>query len=52
MICYYLFQDMPSIDERTMVASAGTYPLYFGTVLFALQAVGVVSIPAEVIVLN
>ncbi|XP_037906525.1 proton-coupled amino acid transporter-like protein CG1139 isoform X1 [Hermetia illucens] len=41
MICYYLFQDMPSIDERTMVASAGTYPLYFGTVLFALQAVGV-----------
>lgn len=42
MVCYYVFQDIPSISERDMVAPLSRYPLYFGTTLFALEAVGVV----------
>lgn len=39
---YYVFQDLPSISERPAIAEISTFPLYFGTVLFALEAVGVV----------
>ena len=38
---YYVFQDLPSVSERPAIAPIQGYPLYFGTVLFALEAVGV-----------
>lgn len=43
MLSYYIFQDMPSISEVPMFGRLYTYPLFFGTTLFALEAVGVVS---------
>ena len=41
-VLYYVFQDLPSIKDRPMIAPIERFPLYFGTVLFALEAVGVV----------
>lgn len=41
-VLYYVFQDLPSISEVPAVAPIERFPLYFGTVLFALEAVGVV----------
>jgi proton-coupled amino acid transporter len=41
MVCIYIFQDIPSITTREAFAPISKYPLYFGTVLFALEAVGV-----------
>lgn len=44
IVAYYLFQDMPSIDTVPAFGTLYTYPLFFGTTLFALEAVGVVSV--------
>lgn len=41
-VLYYVFQDLPSLDTRPAFAPIERFPLYFGTVLFALEAVGVV----------
>lgn len=41
---YYIFTDVPSITEREPVGKLEHMPLFFGTVLFALEAIGVVSI--------
>lgn len=41
-VLIYVFQDLPAISERPMFAPIERFPLYFGTVLFALEAVGVV----------
>lgn len=41
-VLYYVFQDLPSVSERPAFAPIERFPLYFGTVLFALEAVGVV----------
>lgn len=40
----YVFQDMPAFSTMKAVNDniVKTFPLYFGTVLFALEAVGVV----------
>lgn len=43
MILAYVFDDLPSITEREMFGSVRNFSLYFGTTLFALEAVGVVS---------
>lgn len=43
VVCYYVFQDLPDITERPSFGRLYTYPLFFGTTLFALEAVGVVS---------
>ena len=43
MILAYVFDDLPSISEREMFGSVRNFSLYFGTTLFALEAVGVVS---------
>lgn len=43
IVAYYLFQDMPSISSIPAFGTLYTYPLFFGTTLFALEAVGVVS---------
>lgn len=49
MILYYILDDLPSLSEREMVADLGRFPLFFGTTLFALEAVGVVSIRTDLI---
>lgn len=43
MILSYVFEDLPSLSEREMFGSVKGFSLYFGTTLFALEAVGVVS---------
>ncbi|CAH1366374.1 proton-coupled amino acid transporter-like protein CG1139 isoform X1 [Tenebrio molitor] len=42
VVCYYVFQNLPPIDDRPSFGRLYTYPLFFGTTLFALEAVGVV----------
>ncbi|XP_018325395.1 proton-coupled amino acid transporter-like protein CG1139 [Agrilus planipennis] len=42
IVLYYIFQDLPSISDRPAFGTLYTFPLYFGTTLFALEAVGVV----------
>lgn len=44
VVCYYVFQNLPDISERPSFGTLYTYPLFFGTTLFALEAVGVVGI--------
>ncbi|KAG5677734.1 hypothetical protein PVAND_007465 [Polypedilum vanderplanki] len=41
LVLYYVFDDLPSLSERPAFGPIESYPLYFGTVLFALEAVGV-----------
>lgn len=43
IILYYVFEELPPISERNMFGSPRNFALYFGTTLFALEAVGVVS---------
>lgn len=38
----YVFDGLPNISEVEMVGELGNFPLFFGTVLFALEAVGVI----------
>lgn len=42
IVAYYVFQDIPDIKRVSYWGTAFTYPLFFGTTLFALEAVGVV----------
>jgi len=42
VVCYYIFQNLESFSDRPAVGAIADYPLYFGTTLFSLQAVGVV----------
>ncbi|CAG9782024.1 unnamed protein product [Diatraea saccharalis] len=39
---YYLFQDIPSIQERSPFAGFERLPMFFGTAIFALEGIGVV----------
>ncbi|CAB3381937.1 Hypothetical predicted protein, partial [Cloeon dipterum] len=39
---YYIFQDVPSPSSRPMFSSVHQLPLFFGTVIFALEGIGVV----------
>lgn len=43
MILYYIFDELPPLSERKAVEALSKLPIFFGTVLFALEAVGVVS---------
>lgn len=43
LIAYYIFQDMPSLDDRVPVGTAQGISSSFGTVLFAMEAIGIVS---------
>lgn len=43
IVLYYIFDNLPSIDSVDYVGPLKGYPLYVGTTLFALEAVGVVS---------
>ncbi|KAK4872814.1 hypothetical protein RN001_014843 [Aquatica leii] len=42
IILYYIFSELPSIKNRQLVGTLYELPLFFGTTLFALEAVGVV----------
>ncbi|XP_039287154.1 proton-coupled amino acid transporter-like protein CG1139 isoform X1 [Nilaparvata lugens] len=39
---FYVFQDLPDLSTRAAVGSFKGMPLFFGTVLFAMEAIGVV----------
>ncbi|KAF2893378.1 hypothetical protein ILUMI_12772 [Ignelater luminosus] len=39
---YYLVTDLPSIDQAELVADVSTYPIFFCSTVFALQAIGCV----------
>ncbi|KAI8121395.1 Proton-coupled amino acid transporter-like protein [Lucilia cuprina] len=43
VILYYIFDYLPPLSEREPVEKLAKLPIFFGTVLFALEAVGVVS---------
>lgn len=40
---YYVFSDLPPVSQRAAVGNFKGMPLFFGTVLFAMEAIGVVS---------
>lgn len=42
IIFYYIIHDGPTFEEREAVGEVRDYPLFFGTVLFALEAIGVI----------
>ncbi|XP_037569572.1 proton-coupled amino acid transporter 1 isoform X1 [Dermacentor silvarum] len=46
LIFYNLFQDMPSISERPLHLGVSRLPLYFGTVIYAFEGIGIV-LPLE-----
>ncbi|KAL0279965.1 UNVERIFIED_CONTAM: hypothetical protein PYX00_001405 [Menopon gallinae] len=39
---YYIFTGLPSLSERDPVGQIKHWPLFFGTVLFSLEAIGVI----------
>lgn len=39
---YYVFIDLPSVTERPAMAELHKLPMFFGTVIFALEGIGVV----------
>ena len=41
---YYIFSDLPSIKDVPNFSSWSQLPLFFGTAIFALEGIGVVSI--------
>ncbi|XP_011864106.1 PREDICTED: proton-coupled amino acid transporter 1-like isoform X3 [Vollenhovia emeryi] len=42
MTLKYMFEDLPPVSSREMVGTLRNFSLYFGTTLFALEAVGVI----------
>lgn len=42
MILTYVLRELPSISERQPFGDISEFPLFFGTTLFAIEAVGVV----------
>lgn len=40
---YYMFTDVPDIKERKLIAAVDKMPLFFSTVIFAMEGIGVVS---------
>uniref|UniRef100_T1PB60 Transmembrane amino acid transporter protein n=1 Tax=Musca domestica TaxID=7370 RepID=T1PB60_MUSDO len=42
VILYYIFDELPPLSERKAVEALSKLPIFFGTVLFALEAVGVI----------
>lgn len=49
---YYVFDDLPPMSTRDYVGEARNYVLFVGTTLFALEAVGVVSVLKGYVVKN
>lgn len=46
IILYYIFREPVSFEGREAVGNVAEFPLFFGTVLFALEAIGVI-LPLE-----
>jgi solute carrier family 36 (proton-coupled amino acid transporter) len=44
IILYYIFRETPTFEGKEPVGKLSNFPLFFGTVLFALEAIGVVII--------
>ncbi|XP_018300510.1 proton-coupled amino acid transporter-like protein CG1139 [Mycetomoellerius zeteki] len=42
IILYYIFREPLSFEERVAFGEVTNFPLFFGTVLFALEAIGVI----------
>ncbi|XP_017494723.1 PREDICTED: proton-coupled amino acid transporter-like protein CG1139 [Rhagoletis zephyria] len=48
IVFYYVLRDLPPLSDRRAVGDIKAYPLFFGTVLFAIESVGVIiSIEAK-----
>lgn len=43
IVLYYIFATLPPISTRQPFQVISRLPIFFGTVLFAIEAVGVVS---------
>ena len=43
LILEQIFSELPPLSERKMFNTLDRYPYFFGTVLFAMESVGVVS---------
>uniref|UniRef100_A0A1B0BN92 Amino acid transporter transmembrane domain-containing protein n=1 Tax=Glossina palpalis gambiensis TaxID=67801 RepID=A0A1B0BN92_9MUSC len=41
-ILIYIFEDLPPLSDRKMFNTIRKYPLFFGTVLFSMESVGVI----------
>lgn len=58
IILYYIFREPLTFENRELIGDVQDFPLYFGTVLFALEAIGVVSVhlkfnePISILVLS
>lgn len=39
---YYILNDVPSVTERPAIVGVQHWPMFFGTVIFALEGIGVV----------
>ncbi|XP_045784934.1 proton-coupled amino acid transporter-like protein CG1139 isoform X1 [Maniola jurtina] len=46
IIMYYIFREAPSLEGKHPAGKIRDFPLFFGTVLFALEAIGVI-LPLE-----
>lgn len=42
IILYYIFETPFTFDDKKPVGEIKNFPLFFGTVLFALEAIGVI----------
>lgn len=43
IICYYVFREPLTLEGKRPYATISEFPMFFGTVIFALEAIGVVS---------
>lgn len=50
LIFYYIFRETPSFTDREPVGTIKSIPLFFGTVLFAMEAIGMVSGRTEILI--
>lgn len=44
LVLYFAALDMPPIESRSLIAEYDKIPLFFCTVLFSMEGIGVVSV--------